>query len=214
MRILHVSDWHGNIWPEITEDYDVVVSSGDMMSNCSRGDIEKEKYYQKYWVLKNLDRFRNLIGIRPFLHTPGNHDFADLVQILEERNFEAYDLSESAVTIGGVKFLGFPYIPYIAGEWNYELMSSDLAVETHKLQEKLPHVDVFVPHCPPHYCLDNGDEGKFGNNYLTSLLHYGLEEEECPKWILCGHFHLSNGTMSFGSSKVSNAACGWRIVEV
>lgn len=211
-KILHISDWHGR-FREIPEDlkYDLVVCSGDMLPNCSRGDVEKEVIFQERWSLSNLNSFRKLLKGKQFLFCGGNHDYFDLCKLLRDYGIDAVDITENKVIIDGISFYGFPYIPYIAGEWNWETMPSDLSGKCYELAEVFP-IDVFVPHCPLGGYLDVVSDGRTGNNMLTNSFLYG--ELTWPKLILCGHLHEAYGAIDLGDCIISNASCGWRVLEV
>src|SRR5690606_37307121 len=118
MKILHISDWHGelSLIPQILElSYDVVIASGDMIPNWGRGDRETNEKYQPIWLNKNKDAFAQMIGSRPFLYCEGNHDFVDPCLQLGGTN-----ISYKKVNVLGFDIYGFPAIPYIIGEWNHE----------------------------------------------------------------------------------------------
>lgn len=223
MKILHISDWHGQIWHEVDAEFDIVVSSGDMLPNCSRGDTEKEPSFQRKWVDENLDNWRKLLKGKPFVSCPGNHDYVSLGKILKKRGFDAHEISDWGYEFRGVLFYGFPWVPYIAGEWNYELSSAEMGEKVDELAKVIPHIKVLVCHCPPYGVLDLvGDEtyGTYGvkqsNSHLSNKLYYGVDEWFWPRAILTGHFHEANGKCKIGDfeMEVSNASGYWRILEV
>jgi Icc-related predicted phosphoesterase len=218
-KILHISDWHGQIWPKIDEEYDIVVSSGDMMPNCSRGNRKKELHYQERWVRKNFQNFARLIGSRRFFNCPGNHSFANLVNILRDMGLHrAYSLNDLGYGIDGSESLiyGFPWTPYIIGQWSFEATHEDMVARMdRKLTHLMKDIKVLVCHSPPHGFLDRDYRGEqYGNKQLTNLLYYGLTKDEWPELILCGHIHEDNGLIDLGNCRISNASLGWRVLEI
>ena len=226
MKILHISDWHGDMSLD-SGDSDIIVCSGDLLPNRSLGQRDRdsqvgkaslaaEKNYQTAWVLKNIEKFKSLIGAKPFLFCPGNHDFINPVPLLKDAGLNAIDLENKREEVLGFSFYGFPYINYIVGEWQYELIPTELAAKTQEIP--LETIDVLVAHCPPYGFLDMAGGHKFGNSALSGRLYYGCEK--WPRMILCGHLHPSFGIIELpnggerGHCIISNAATGARMLEL
>lgn len=221
MRILHISDWHGqmhHIESIIDYEYDMVVCSGDLLPNRTRGLIEVEKPHQAKWVKSMYPRFEQLIGNRPFVFCAGNHDYVDPCEILNgqdpytfEPRFNAINASYKLVEVNGIRFYGLPAVPYMKGEWNHEAMPGEMTDFCNTMLESFP-VDVLITHCPLYGYLDSVSDGRAGNSVLTNSLYYG--DFEWPKLILSGHLHEANGMLDLGECKLSNASCGFRILEI
>lgn len=225
MKIFHCSDWHGQLSLD-AGDVDVIVCSGDLFPNKSRGDRDIEVPFQTEWLQRNLNKFARLAthpvrGSLPFLFTSGNHDFIDPCPMLREYAVNAINLDDRMVTVDGVRFFGLPWIPFIIGEWAFELPPSELTAKTHEIP--LDDVDVLVSHCPPSGFLDMDENGlRRGNSALTSRLYYDCER--WPKAILTGHIHNSYGMIDMSGPSpasdenrtciISNAATGSREVEI
>jgi len=210
VKMLHISDWHGEflfIPPE--EKYDMVVCSGDLMPNWDRANPEKNKEGQPKWVEAHLKHFHKLIGGRPFLFCAGNHDFVDPCGILKDDGLNAINITNKKVKVNGKTFYGFPYIPYIVGEWMYELQVPEMLYKVGCMMESFP-VDVLVSHSPLAGYLDRCEDDRAGNSVLANSLFYG----DMPSRILCGHLHAGEGFIDLGETQISNAACSWRIVSV
>ncbi len=204
-RITHISDTHGMI-PEIPPNSLAVIHSGDIMPNRSRGLVEEERRYQQNWLHHHRKQFRQKLGDRLFLFIRGNHDFLEttlMEQILQEAGINAHCLEDKISSHLGLSFYGFPYIPFIAGEWNFEKMAPEMS----DLVSAIPEVDILVAHCPPFGLMADVQEGKGGGNtILLNFLDYQCAR--LPRYLLCGHFHESRGICFYGDSRmvISNAA--------
>jgi hypothetical protein len=120
---------------------------------------------------------------------------------------------------GGVSFYGFPYIPWIAGEWFGELetrpMQKELETLVHVLDTLKP--DVLVCHGPMHNVLDLSRGERCGSKDLAHTVF--SVAKHFPKHFLCGHIHESHGEgfMERESGErmhVSNAATTFHVFEV
>ena len=207
MTIAHVSDSHGNhhFFPRIRQDALAIFHTGDFLPNNSRGNVKVELLFQEEWVRTNKESLQTWVGDRLFVFCAGNHDFFDPVPLMREWGIQAYNATNQKLNLLGKSIYGFPYIPYIAGEWNYEREIPEMS----ELVEEIPDVDILLAHCPPAGILDFEGGGKpCGNTSLANRLAYGEGLE--PAYLLCGHFHGSSGIhLCEGGDKrmlVSNAA--------
>jgi Icc-related predicted phosphoesterase len=216
MRIIHISDTHGT-FPTLPEG-DLVVHSGDFCPNASRGNLQIEPSFQTNWLRTRVETFREWLGGRPLLLCNGNHDFVLAAQVLADLGVNAIDLTNKFVAFQGINFYGFPYIPFIAGEWNYELMPQDMVDEMRRMRLKLADapapVDILVAHAPPWGICDFDPKYKqhFGNSVLTNSLVYG-QFEPAPKHIFSGHIHQANGYDEILGVKVSQAGTVIHVIE-
>jgi Icc-related predicted phosphoesterase len=214
MRLAHFSDIHGcieSLMQTPLDGVDVVVNTGDLFPNSSRGNREIEVAYQRAWVGEWVDQLATWIGNRPFVTLMGNHDFyeglaADLIRC----GVKACPIVGSHATVlDGLCFAGFGEIPYIAGEWNGEAREPELAALVEDTFDLQP--DILVTHAPPAGILDE-DLGKEGGiSALTSALAY------CPHKIkvhLFGHMHQDGGKMVEEMGvKFYNGATKLRFIE-
>ncbi len=224
MFIDHVSDTHG-CFPTLSSKAEVIIHSGDLCPNKTRGIREIEVPFQQEWLKRKAPTFKEWIGDRPFIFCMGNHDFApNVCQILkDEADINAIDSTGEKVTLNGIRFYGFPFIPYIDGEWNGECTSAQMHREIRRLGDILRSgIDILIAHAPPYGILDanfvirdglnKGDvvvpdwAEHCGNSHLVDLFSYGLEEKYCPKYLLCGHTHEHWGYDELYGIKISNAA--------
>jgi len=214
MKIAHFSDIHGNIDKLLSMNLGetkVVVNTGDLMPNCSRGNVEYELTFQRQWVHDNLDRFAKWIGGRYLISIMGNHDFyPNFAADLSRKGIQAYALvagSSVKFTDLGLKFAGFGEIPYIQGEWNGEAREPELrTLVEHTL---IANPDILVTHSPPAGILDDGN---YGNKPLLAALTY---QEHKIKTHLFGHCHGDGGkTMEEMGIKFYNGATKLRFIEI
>lgn len=216
MKYVHVSDTHG-YFPTLPTEGKIVIHSGDLCPNKTRGHRETEVKYQSEWVKKNALTFKDWIGDRPFLFCMGNHDFTPYVcRILREVGIDAVDITSTRYVRDGVRYYGFPFIPYIEGEWNGEMFPSQMQREVDHLQEELEKgVDILVAHAPIANILDcEGVNEHWGISHMANMFSYKLDEKNWPKAYLCGHVHGNHGTTHLDKMLISNAATTVHLVEV
>lgn len=227
MRLLHVSDNHSILYPlKEIETCDVVVHSGDFLPNTrsvhTSGSLGAEKAFQKSWVIRNIPQLKDWLQGKPFLLTPGNHDFIDPCEIMRQEGIDARNLTENIVTFGDTRFYGFPYIPWMGGGWNFEEFPPAMIEKVDKLvrQANDELFDVIVAHCPPFGIMD---KNHWGQNCGNQAMMRALEGKFSfwPKAYLCGHIHESHGMGYLESPSsteekmlISNAATTQRIIEL
>jgi Icc-related predicted phosphoesterase len=205
MKIVHVSDTHGSLWqPGV--DGDVVVHSGDMMPNRTRGIRHIEETYQENWTQQNLVRLKRVIGDRPFLYVPGNHDYFDPVPMMCDAGIVARNLTHEVIPYCDVNFLGFQYVPYFTGEWNFEANMTEMERRFDPIYGAVDAglIDVLVCHSPIHGFRDQNAYGeRCGSKVIRNAL---MKCPELPRAYLHGHIHESNGFQDWNGMHISNAA--------
>lgn len=246
MIICHGSDWHGNrfklesgevvsVFPEIKEEFDIFVMSGDFLPNfrwgCNKNksDLKEEIKYQENWCRLYAKDLKKCIHDKPFLFSSGNHDFINPCKILKEHGINAIDLDDKVVEFMGYTWYGFPYIPMMNDNWNHERDSNDMRAEIIMMINRLKDakvynkLDILVAHCPLHGLLDftkyYGNE-HCGNSHMNSALIYQMEK--LPILYLCGHIHENGGGTawldSFDRAEpgmfISNAATTYNILDL
>jgi Icc-related predicted phosphoesterase len=221
MRIWHVSDNHG-YFPELQGEFDVVIHSGDLFPNHSFGPkrhwsiMEMEKAFQTDWINNRAETIKEWVKEKPFLFCSGNHDFVDPCPTLNEAGLTAINLNDKVTEFEGLTLYGFPWVPFIEGGWNFELMDVEMRVEIDRMFEKLLHrnsrPDILVTHSPPYGKLDLcRPAGRLGNQFLANAISYSFEQ--LPKLLLCGHIHSGYGIDQIDDCTVSNGAIGDLLVQ-
>lgn len=232
LKIVHVSDMHGHIpsrWVLDGVNPDLIVLSGDLFPNRTRGVRDIEESFQSGWLrgteyhrvnalysghLTPLERWLDFLGDVPVISVGGNHDYTVLTDHLKgfRGNALTHDLIvDGDISLSGMLFVGLSLIPYINGEWNNETMPTDLRHATYDVFDKNP--DVIVSHSPPSGILS----GPYGSDVLTNCLSY---REHKVKAVLFGHAHEDGGNTLVESLNgdvqtiFSNAACSVNIVEI
>ncbi len=238
MKILHFSDCHGfrhrqesgeiiSLFPTIKEEFDIVVCSGDFFPNLHWGAnrkkelVKEEIEYQNKWFISQLKPFKQFIQNKPFLWSSGNHDWAEPVSILNKNGIEAYDLDNKVIEFAGFSWYGFPFIPMIQNNWNFERDSNDMRKEIQKFIDRLKYankfdgLDILVAHSPIANILDldEGRGGHLGNSHMANALSYQFLKK--PRAYLCGHIHAQGHKIEMLDEMiVSNAATSWNIIEL
>lgn len=228
LKISHTSDLHGIFIPQASS-AEVIVATGDLFPNASRGNRAIEPAFQDRWIKQHIENYKRLLNGRPLIFIHGNHDFSqNFAEILTDNGMEIYDINDRRLEFRGFTFYGFPWIPYICGEWNYELTGTDLHNKVRELQDKLNDVDVLCCHSPPYGVLDSNyvikdDDGnfdysygsRFGNQPLTDLICYKWDQiTNPPRYVLCGHCHESKQTEERFDIFFSNAATTSRTIDL
>jgi Icc-related predicted phosphoesterase len=192
MRIVHLSDTHMLHRRLDVAAGDVLVHSGDLVSEGSM-----DEYTDVFNWLDSMSHKHKLL-------VAGNHDalFQHSPKLIRKRLPKSIVyLENSGTTIDGLKFWGSPWTvgyPWMA--FTYRAMEGRETRWT-----SIPDdTDVLVTHGPPHGILDRDHEGqRIGDASL-----YKRVETVRPKLHLFGHVHDQNGEMKrFGTTFV-NAAVG------
>lgn len=222
MRIIHVSDTHGHL----NRPYgsaDCIVHSGDMLpntTNLSRNNKAEEALFQLEWVKENIRKFKDFINGKPFLFILGNHDFcsADALEyVLRSNGIDAISLQDKVVMHEGVTFYGFPYIPYINGEWNFEMQIPEMQIKVDEMVKVIneKYVEVFVSHGSPYGILDVTHSNEhIGSTVIADAFAYKISKDLMPSYYLSGHCHENNGLSYKNNVLYSNAACSKHILEI
>jgi 3',5'-cyclic AMP phosphodiesterase CpdA len=155
MKIIHISDNHGRF--PIVPEGNLMIHSGDLLPNSTRGQVDVEIDFQAKWCKDNLDNLYKLIGSRPFLYCAGNHDYFDPVPFLVDNGMNAINITSNRIVVEVVSYYGFPHIPYIAGKRNYECTSVMMYNVMQELRKELIGLDVLVAHAPMYSVLDRGN---------------------------------------------------------
>lgn len=215
MLIAQFSDTHGLPRKPVPEAADVVVHSGDLCPNRTRGNRSIEPPYQIQWLEKTARDWARWLGGRMLLLVEGNHDFVDPAAILRRYGINALNLGLHAapVDVGGLTFAGLSDIPWIEGEWAHEEQEVDIHQHFTRLMDQKP--DVIIAHCPPAGVLDDPFDYvnyRIGSTSIATILSYHEHE---PLAYLCGHCHERGGKEArVRSTLISNAATTRRLVEI
>lgn len=220
MKIAHVSDLHGNLLP-IPYQANIIINSGDWLPDCgslwSKQNVKSER--QKEYFYKNIEKIVPWIKGKPYYFINGNHDFIDseeLERILRTNGISAYSLEDKIVSHENMTMYGFPWVPYINGSFNYELVPLDMEKKVKELMEVLENnvIDVLVLHCPIKNELSSEGFEDYGNNLLENHIK-NLDKAKVPGLILCGHLHEAKGIKysNILESLVVNSATTCNIIE-
>jgi Icc-related predicted phosphoesterase len=221
MKLLHLSDTHGcfsHIPTDLTG-YDCIVHSGDIAPNFEVSGylpkglwIDGEINAQKCWYQRHEDYWRSFIGDRPFLYVLGNHDYFDPGPLFRSWGLDTYNLHHEWHVIDGIRFGGFHFINVIGGNiWQQELSEHNMTGMVQKLLEQdilLRGIDVLVTHAPLAGLLDEGYGIKELGPMFNRLGSYK------PRLLCHGHIHQTFGEANYKGVHISNAATGWRELEL
>lgn len=191
MEIVALSDIHGELI-EVPK-CDVVCICGDI----SPLHIQGKTFEMTSWLINEFYRWAESLDCKHVIYIPGNHDF-----ILERflQNHEAKQakgiftfsdkvimLSDSGVTIDGVRFYGTPHCPDLK-RWAFYGDHEKLVEEF----SKIPECDVLLTHCPPKIStlgvVLQRDIFNYNENYGCKELADAIKGK-VKKLLLCGHVH-------------------------
>lgn len=242
MIICHGSDWHGckqrdaktnkiiSVFPDIKEEFDVFVMSGDFLPNLVWGanrkldQLPNEKKYQEDWCHEYAEDIKKCIHNKPFLFSSGNHDFINPCNILKQHGINAIDLDNNIIDFMGYTWHGFPYIPFMGNHWNYERNKQEMYFELENMLRIIENhgkpIDILIAHCPLLGILDKVPGDNIGNSLMNSVISYKMKTR--PKLYLCGHCHDNGGQFAlvdgFDRTEdpmfVSNAATTYNLLDL
>lgn len=194
MRLIIISDTHGQHEYMDIPDGDVLIHAGD---------------FTEHGTLAEAEEFDRFLGRLPHTHKlviAGNHDFAfethpELAAAVMTRS--TY-LCDSAIEIDGKTFYGSPWQPWFMN-WAFNLPRGEALAEKWRL---IPHhTDILITHTPP---FGQGDT-------IYSGEHVGCEElikfveDISPKLHIFGHIHESYGITKNKHTRFINAcSCNTR----
>ncbi len=180
MKILHLSDTHGNHrrFGDLPA-ADVVVHSGDFTMSGSESE-----------AIDFLNWFCNLPH-RHKIFICGNHDECLYDAHIDGLDDNVHYLCNSGVEIDGVKFYGVPMFPADCiterQNRNYAAIPDD--------------TDVLITHAPPYGILDFDDNIHYGSKELLQRV-----TAVSPCLHLFGHIHRQHGMTDNGITSFSNGA--------
>lgn len=193
MKLVLISDTHGNYGKVVVPDGDVLIHCGDITASGTLG----EYVAFNEWLKPLPHKHKIVIG--------GNHDFA--LQRQPKEALAALDaatyLEDEEVVIDGLHIYGSPWQPeYLDLAFNLPRGGEELFEKW----EAIPaHTNILVTHGPPHGVLDRlAYHGNIGCELLRKRLKWltGL------KLHCFGHIHEGYGMNSWLSTKTTfiNAA--------
>ena len=201
MKILAVSDTHGNLDGLDLSGVDVVFFAGDVAPLKGRGPWHV--YDQIKWMNRVFADWCSRGPSCRIVVVPGNHDFYPIAGDRFGIQLKGKDLSirlpENVTTLidqeaeiktengAALRVYGTPWVPVISYSWAFEAEHDRLTETFSRIPASL---DVLVAHTPPRFgtmdvSLQIGPDGeRFGSSELTRAV-----AEKKPKMLFCGHIH-------------------------
>lgn len=186
MKIAALADLHG-FFPEVP-DCDVVVVAGDIVNwNPGLPDWQMGFYCKEQ--IKQFRDWLNALNMRGIVVVgcAGNHDFA-FAETDVARKINWHYLEDEGTEIGGLKFWGSPWQPWMAG-WAFNSPESDLDDDAEPFMaskfEQIPDdTDILITHSPPagfHDTVRGAHKGSLALNRAVERVQ--------PKLHIFGHVH-------------------------
>ena len=178
MRIIAISDIHGQLPVEPCDPCDLLIIAGDICPDV--GHVTG----QAKWLDTTFRAWLKLQPANKIIGTWGNHDFVG--QSPNTPTDLPWTLAvNELVEVDGLKIYLTPWVPNLP-RWAFSFPND---VPQERWPYHLPSVDIFVPHGPP---LGYSD-------YLAGWHHVGSETqrgwclERKPPVVVCGHIHEGRG---------------------
>lgn len=192
MRILAVSDLHGNIKPIITylkdNKVDLIIIAGDI-THFGPAELAED-------ILNELSSFQI-----PILAIPGNCDPESLHINID--NSPAINLHARNLVVKNIGLCGFGGSNPTPFDTPLEFEEVQIYDEAKKALEGVTgqKITLFITHAPPYGTktdqLPSGDH--VGSKSLRKII-----EELQPTLNICGHIHEARGTDKIGKTKIIN----------
>lgn len=212
MRIVSISDTHSDHRSLVIPECDVLIHSGDTVTNFDIDDVASGKSMVKFrdfldWFAEQPARYKMFIG--------GNHDFGLSIESYGFR--KSYEeaigddiiyLRDSEFVVDGVKFYGTPFQPYFCG---MAFNIKEHAGREAKMNLIPDDTNVLLTHMPPKGIMDRvfGMHEKKWIYCGCGALTKRLPELKQLKIHAFGHVHSTRGAKSIGGVwHVNSAICG------
>lgn len=190
MKLVCISDLHGQIKNIDIPDGDVLIIAGDI---CKGSTIAE---------LKSLNIYLGSLPHRHKILIAGNHDFGmeKLGKWAVAKLFtHAHYLEDAGITIDGVHFWGSPWQP-VFFDWAFNLPRGEPLAE--KWARIPDHTDVLITHGPPYTILDTTRQGQpVGCADLLAAV-----QRIKPRLHVFGHIHESYGQQEIDGIRFVNAS--------
>lgn len=213
MKILAISDMHGNLNDINLEKIDICAVAGDFAE--LKGGGKWHWYNQKKWIQKKFIPLCEKHQTVDFCLVPGNHDFCldkSKTRMHPDLNFKiqwpenVHLLIDRYIELRGLTIYGTPYVPIISYRWAFESEHSELIRHFSKIPDNL---DILITHTPPHIpdssidrSIQYGGIEAFGSNELTQAIY-----EKNPRYVFCGHIHSGiHDPVHFEKSTIYNVS--------
>jgi Icc-related predicted phosphoesterase len=189
MKLIAISDTHGEHRSLEIPDGDVLIHAGDLTRHGSLEDVQE---------------FNDFLGTLPHPHKiviAGNHDFCfeNDRKACQEILTNCIYLQDQEVIIDDIKFYGSPWQPWFY-DWAFNL---ERGPEIRAKWDRIPEdTDVLITHGPPYGIGDLTAQGESAG--CQDLLE--LIEKIKPPVHIFGHIHEGYGITSNGSTTFINAS--------
>jgi Icc-related predicted phosphoesterase len=194
LRVVAISDTHGQHFGLTIPDADLLIHAGDI---CMYGN------------LRELEMFNNwAAGLpMPVVCIAGNHDLDLEIKPDEAKSLltDVIYLQDEETTVAGLRIYGAPWSPTFFN-WSFML---DRGPQIRSKWEKIPHgLDILVTHGPPMYKCDRTNDGQnVGCEDLREIVY-----DRLPRYHVFGHIHPGRGiSMSEHTTFINASICSDRL---
>lgn len=177
MRLVALSDTHGQHGKVIVPEGDILVYAGDF---CTHGFSFGEVFSFRDWFKSQPHKYKILVA--------GNHDRLMEMRPELSQEFagdESYYLWDSGILIEGLYFWGSPYTPWF-NNWAFNEHANNM----HRHWDLIPeNTDVLITHGPPKGIRDGLGAESLGDPQLLEAVN-----RLWPQVHIFGHIHAGYGS--------------------
>lgn len=214
MKILTLSDTHGDLPRPPKGDFDVFMHAGDICPNWHL-NWRDDGPEQMFWIQNTFCPWLRQINAKHKLCVMGNHDsdvYVKHIKDILQDEAEATLLHDEVATIDGKKFYGHPWtlVPkgFPVDAWNFAATSEDTMALACKL---IPDdTEVLLTHSPPHGILD----ATFGRLIGSQALLDRVKALPNLRLHVYGHCHESRGRGRRDECIHVNSAARWHEINL
>ena len=186
LKILAISDLHGNSEFEIPKDVELILVAGDIMPYAPG--------YQAEEVLEGKKVIEHLKDSgKPVILVSGNVDYPEEIERMCE------DSNITFVPYGKVEFQDYKIIAF-----SYGLSYEEIKSFSKELFDENDSKTILLTHAPP---LDTSTDRVLTGEHVGELAYREIIEEHQPILHVCGHIHEAQGKDKIGKATVVN--CGY-----
>jgi len=199
MKVLGISDTHGQLDKVEIPDCDILLHAGDI-APWKRGWTVG---HQLNWFDTKFVEWAKTVPAKHIVCVPGNHDWvceSGIVAVKESLPENVHIIHDELLEIEGLKIFATAWQPTFC---NWAFNCSDTEDDLYRRFKNIPDdIDVLLTHSPPKGCCDMTPRGETCGSSSLMLRMYEMQPK--PLVNVCGHIHHGHGVSKLGETTVYN----------